>query len=1011
MSETTQAQHCDKCGAPLNGCGPDGLCAVCLLESAFEDQAAPASERPTAAPLLSFRDYELVEEIARGGMGVIYRARQKSLNRTVAIKMILGGHLANAAELQRFRAEAETAAQLQHPNIVAIHEVGEHAGQPFFSMDLVEGRNLAQLVRDEPLPSRKAAVYLKTIAEAVQYAHSRGVLHRDLKPSNILIDEHDQPRITDFGLAKRLDDSQPSTNDPQLTQTGQVLGSPSFIPPEQAAGQKDAIGPASDVYSLGAILYHCLTARPPFVAESLTQTLRMVAEQEPVSPRLLNASVPRDLETICLKCLEKDPSRRYPSAQALAEDLNRFLNNEPIHARPVGVALKVHRWCLRNKPLALAITASLALLLVVEVGSPFAIFRINRERERAETSAKQAKSEAVRSQQVSRILKGMLLAAGPSVARGRDATVLREMLEQTADRVNKEIPDQPEVQGDILRVIGNTYADIGDHVCAATNYQRAVDFYRAAFSGAHTNLALVLACLGRSESFIGDVTRGHEHARLGLQMARECANDEVLIQCLKNYARSFKSWGMSAPEEEPYVREALELSKKLNSDPLQIAARKVDLAGISTNDAETEMLFKDAIALYREHLPASERVLLDALFGLGQHLMGTGQFKEAEQPLREAVVGFHKIHDVNHPFQPIVLRFLVESLLLQGKGDEVKTLVRQQLDQAASKAAYLDLLNRVTLFESIWASGAESVKQLRGDFLVRDLSHLLDQVSSLAELENLWRGVLKRREETLGHGDGETVNARFCLASVLVREGKQTDADVLYREMAEANPDAAGHFYGRGGRWNEAAGAFAQKMEAHPDQLKNYRLLAPILLFRGDVEGYRKVCQQLVDRFKTTIDPVEADEVVRTCLLRPDSSVDMSAVAGLADAAVNLGTQHPYFPWFELSKGLAEYRQGHFTSAESWAQKALGSPGQIERDATALSLLAMAQWQLNQNEAARLALNKASELVNENLPKLDGGDCGNWVDVIGAHISLREARALIQQNDAHAADDSKPAVP
>ncbi len=416
MSETTQSQRCGKCGAALSGYAPDGLCAACLLESAFEERDAVSNGPINPGPVLAFNDYELLEEIARGGMGVVYRARQISLNRTVAIKMILGGHLANAAEMQRFRAEAETAAQLQHPNIVAIHEVGEHAGQPFFSMDLVEGRNLAQLVRDEPLPARKAAGYLKTIAEAVQYAHSRGVLHRDLKPSNILIDENDEPRITDFGLAKRLTDSQPSTNDPQLTQTGQVLGSPSFIPPEQAAGQKAAVGPASDVYSLGAILYHCLAGRPPFMAETMAQTLRMVAEQEPVSPRLLNAGVPRDLDTICLKCLEKEPAKRYVSAQALADDLNRFVRNEPIQARPVSTMEKTHQWCLRNKALAVAGTVALLLLLIVAVGSPIALIRIHGEQQRAEENAQAKEHERWRAENLAEENRVNLYAARINLA-------------------------------------------------------------------------------------------------------------------------------------------------------------------------------------------------------------------------------------------------------------------------------------------------------------------------------------------------------------------------------------------------------------------------------------------------------------------------------------------------------------------------------------------------------------------------------------------------------------------
>ncbi|NOS71935.1 MAG: serine/threonine protein kinase, partial [Verrucomicrobia bacterium] len=400
MIESSQSQHCGKCGAALSNDAPDGLCAGCLFESAFAVGGAVEGERARHGALFVFKDYEVLEEIARGGMGVVYRARQVSLNRMVAIKMLLSRHLANADGLQRFRAEAAIAAQLQHPNIVTIYEIGEHAGQPFFSMDLIEGRNLAQVVRDNPLPWRTAAAYLKTIAEAVHYAHSRGVLHRDLKPSNVMVDESGQLRITDFGIAKRFDDAQLSTSDPQLTQTGQLLGSPSFIPPEQAAGQKDAIGPASDVYSLGAILYQLITARPPLLAETMTQTLRMVAETEPVPPGLLNASVPRDLETICLKCLQKEPQRRYATAQELAEDLDHLLHDKPILARPVGRIGRLWRWARRNRALATTGAAVILLLLAVAVGAPIAAFKLNRER--------------LRSQQVASFLKDMFTSFGQS---------------------------------------------------------------------------------------------------------------------------------------------------------------------------------------------------------------------------------------------------------------------------------------------------------------------------------------------------------------------------------------------------------------------------------------------------------------------------------------------------------------------------------------------------------------------------------------------------------------------
>ena len=365
----TTVSRCTKCESAL----PAGLlgnrCPRCLVQLALDSSAdgegaegggrrsegreqtsesAPQGNSVFRSPTsdlrpLDFGDYELLEEIAHGGMGIVYRARQKSLHRIVALKMMLAGQFAQPEFVQRFRAEARAIAQLQHPNIVAIHEVGEHDGQPWFSMDFVEGRTLAEVVCEGPLPGPRAATYLKAIAEAVHYAHQQGILHRDLKPSNILIDATDQPRITDFGLAKRLtSDLGPQTSD--LTLTGQVLGSPNYLSPEQAAGKQAEVGPASDGYALGAMLYHLMTGRPPFQADSLTTLLRQVMETEPVSPRLLNASVPRDLETICLKCLEKQPSRRYATAQAMADELGRFLRSEPILARPVSRPEKVWRW-------------------------------------------------------------------------------------------------------------------------------------------------------------------------------------------------------------------------------------------------------------------------------------------------------------------------------------------------------------------------------------------------------------------------------------------------------------------------------------------------------------------------------------------------------------------------------------------------------------------------------------------------------------------------------------------
>ncbi|MFN0056132.1 MAG: protein kinase domain-containing protein [Planctomycetales bacterium] len=316
-----------------------------------------------AAPPRRFGDYELLGEIARGGMGVVYKARQVKANRIVALKMILKGDLAANDDVQRFYVEARAAANLHHPNIVPVFDVGEQDGQHYFAMGYIEGQSLADRVKQGPLPPREAVRVIKAVSEAIVYAHHHGTVHRDLKPSNVLIDAAGQPIITDFGLAKnRKDDS-------GLTATGQVLGTPSFMPPEQAQGEIAKVGPLADVYSLGATLYHLLTGRPPFLAASLVDTLYQVLHQDPASPRQINAKIDEDLETICLKCLQKEQTKRYASADALVADLAHWLNGEPIVARPVGRVERFWRWSRRNPALAGWSAAAVLFLLIGTVVS------------------------------------------------------------------------------------------------------------------------------------------------------------------------------------------------------------------------------------------------------------------------------------------------------------------------------------------------------------------------------------------------------------------------------------------------------------------------------------------------------------------------------------------------------------------------------------------------------------------------------------------------------------------
>jgi len=317
-----------------------------------------AGGRISSAAPRCFGDYEVLDEMARGGMGVVYRARQRGLNRLVALKVIRAGQCASVEEVRRFRNEAEMVALLDHPHVVPVHEVGEQAGQLYFSMKLIEGGSLAEHLNRYREDPQAAADLLATVARAVHHAHQRGVLHRDLKPSNILLDKDDRPHVTDFGLARRV------AVDSSLTQSGAIVGTPSYLAPEQTTGQKGTVTTATDVYGLGAVLYALLAGRPPFQAENVLETLEQVREREPPSPRAVNRRVSRDLETICLKCLAKEPQRRYASALALAEDLDRFLAGKPIRGRRVGAWERSIKWA-RRRPLVVAVAGLVLAVLLL----------------------------------------------------------------------------------------------------------------------------------------------------------------------------------------------------------------------------------------------------------------------------------------------------------------------------------------------------------------------------------------------------------------------------------------------------------------------------------------------------------------------------------------------------------------------------------------------------------------------------------------------------------------------
>ena len=619
---------------------------------AQQEMDVPDLQEGKAVP---FGDYVLVEEVGRGSMGVVYRARQESLKRTVALKMARLPVDANAGEIARFRSEAEVAASVEHPNIVPIYEVGEHGGHHYFSMQLVEGGTLKDFIaelRDDP---RRAVALIITVARAVHAAHSSGLIHRDIKPGNILIDRNGEPHVSDFGLARRTDDLEERTLD------GQMIGTPYYMAPEQAGAGKHPITTAVDIYSLGVVLYEALTGARPHSGDSMVEVLRKVAEVEPRPPRKVAPHLDRDLEAIILKSLNKKPEERYDSANALADDLERWMRGMPISARPVRTPVKVLKW-MRRRPVYAMLWGGVALLLLVlGIGEPIAAVRqvqlkteADRERgvsERARRQAEEARDEA---EAVSNFLYEMLASAHPGAEAGGRSVTVAGVLDHMARELDADASIPPDRRAQMQSRIGRTYDTLGLHADAVPLLKSAFEANQDVLGPDHVETLYSMKALSLAVFNSGRRKEGLELQEELLERSRRVHGSDHAgtLQAMNNLAGSYIAMGRLDDGVLDMRRTVCEKYRKILGPR---ARATIDAQGdvaafhFQTGSWETSVeMFEEVLALQREVNGPEYPGAIDALEYLARSCRRTDRRGEAVGMMEEVLVLREKVQGPRH---------------------------------------------------------------------------------------------------------------------------------------------------------------------------------------------------------------------------------------------------------------------------------------------------------------------------------------------------------------------------
>jgi serine/threonine-protein kinase len=885
------------------------------------DQRSDPAEELAGLPVVP--GYEIVGVLGRGGMGIVYRAYRTELNRQVAIKMVHAGAQASARTLARFRVEAEAVARLQHPNIVQVHDVGQHAGSPFLVLELVEGQNLAQRISGTPQPARWAAEIVEKIARAVHAAHHQGVVHRDLTPSNILLTDDGTPKIADFGLAKLV-----IGGGERRTQTGEIVGTPSYMAPEQASGRLGEIGAATDVYALGAILYELITGRPPFKGESPLETMRQVVNDQPVAPSRLRSKLPRDLEVIALKCLHKEPQRRYLQALDLAEDLHRFLEGRPILARRASIVERSWRWCRRNPGLAAASITAAAALASLFVGTAVAAWTFRTQRNQIRQAEAEAKAviDFLQNDVLAQASSYEQVRMHPEITPDPNLTV-RKLLNRAAESIEGKFQSQPSVDATVRETIGKAYLGVESFDKAEHHLKRAVDLwrreqgeksaetlsamaqlfwcyqmqmkYREAEAVGKKTLELCLEVLGETHPITLDVMHKlvflyvdhHKHAQaapLAQKYMDTCRRvfGESHIQTAQAYAimgRLSMNQGGYADAEKALTKSYEIRSRILGKEHPSTLGVMTHLAFVNSlqgNNPRAEQLDSELLKTYRRIFSADHPQTLNIVIALGRVYLDEGKLAQAEQLLVQAAQGWSRITNEDHLHTILAKRVL-------------GWIYEAQERYAEAEKLYTDSLERLRRTQ-----GAEHFHTL--DALV-DLGRLYGEQGRYADGEKLLTQALAEKRRLLGDNDFTTMRAFKDLMRLYQVQGKHALARGLFTDALERDQRTLG--------------------EKHPQTIAAMNELAWYLATAPESSGQRDPVRAVELSQKTVAASPQDGNLWNTLGVAYCRVGEWTAAIEALDKSMELSKGGTSLDWFFLA--IAESRLGHPAEARNWYNKAV----------------------------------------------------------------------------------------